>query len=368
MVKIVNSWNEWDPLKHIIVGRADNCCIAPVEPAMAPKIPEDSDMKGQFGPRPQHTIDRANYLLDNFSDILEKRGIKVDRPSPLDFNQKIGTPDWSIETMFGCMPPRDVILTLGSEMLEATMSFRSRWFEYLCYRPILQSFFDQDPEMKWETAPKPRLTNKSYRDNYLADEITMDQRYKWVADKKFVTTEEEPLFDAADVLRMGKDLFIQHGFTTNLKGIDWIKRHFPDQRVHVLNFPTDPFPTHIDATFTPLRPGLILNNPERRLPDEQRKIFHDNDWEIVDAARPAHNSPPPLCYSSVWLSMNVLMLDPKTVCVEETEVHQMDQLDKLNFEVVPVPFRDAYPFGGALHCATTDVYRESSQEDYFTKQ
>ena len=88
MVKIVNSWNEWDPLKHIIVGRADNCCIAPVEPAMAPKIPEDSDMKGKFGPRPQHTIDRANYLLDNFSEILKKRGIKVDRPSPLDFNKK----------------------------------------------------------------------------------------------------------------------------------------------------------------------------------------------------------------------------------------------------------------------------------------
>ena len=21
--KIVNSWNEWDPLKHVIVGRAD---------------------------------------------------------------------------------------------------------------------------------------------------------------------------------------------------------------------------------------------------------------------------------------------------------------------------------------------------------
>ena len=80
MVKIVNSWNEWDPLKHIIVGRADNCCIAPVEPAMAPKIPEDSDMKGKFGPRPQHTIDRANYLLDNFSEILKKKRNKS-RPS-----------------------------------------------------------------------------------------------------------------------------------------------------------------------------------------------------------------------------------------------------------------------------------------------
>ena len=45
MVKIVNSWNEWDPLKHIIVGKADNCCIPPSEPATDPKIPEDSDMK-----------------------------------------------------------------------------------------------------------------------------------------------------------------------------------------------------------------------------------------------------------------------------------------------------------------------------------
>ena len=43
---IVNSWNEWDPLKHVIVGRADNCCIPAPEPAVDVKIPSDSDMKG----------------------------------------------------------------------------------------------------------------------------------------------------------------------------------------------------------------------------------------------------------------------------------------------------------------------------------
>ena len=32
-------------------------------------------------------------------------------------------------------------------------------------------------------------------------------------------------FDAADVTRCGKDLFVQHGFTTNLKGVDWLKHH-----------------------------------------------------------------------------------------------------------------------------------------------
>ena len=31
---IVNSWNEWDPLKHVIVGRADGTMVQAPEPAM----------------------------------------------------------------------------------------------------------------------------------------------------------------------------------------------------------------------------------------------------------------------------------------------------------------------------------------------
>ncbi len=364
----VSSWNEWDPLKHVIVGRADGGCIPPPEPALDAKVPEDSDMRGMFGPRPQHSVDAANAQLDHFASILEKRGIRVDRPDPLDFNQPSATPDWQTETMFGCMPPRDVLLTIGAEILEATMSYRCRWFEYLCYRQLLQQYYNEDPGMRHEAAPKPRLTDKDYRQDYLSDKIGVPRRLKWTEEKFFVTTEEEPLFDAADVLRMGRDLIVQHGFTTNLKGIDWLARHFPDHRVRAVNFPGDPYPIHIDATFTPLRPGLIMNNPQRRLPDEQRDYFARNDWEIVDAAPPAHQIPPPLCYSSVWLSMNVLVLDPKTVCAEASEVYQLEQLDKLGFEVIPVPFRDAYAFGGGLHCATGDVYREGICEDYFPNQ
>ena len=150
--------------------------------------------------------------------------------------------------------------------------------------------------------------------------------------------------------------------------MEWLQRHFPDHRVHSVNFPGDPYPIHIDATFVALRPGLVINNPKRRLPDAQRAIFEANDWEIVDAAPPAHNRPPPLCYSSVWLSMNVLTLDPKTVVVEASEVYQQEQLDGLGFEVIPVPFRGAYPFGGGLHCATGDVFRRGGCEDYFPKQ
>ncbi len=183
-----------------------------------------------------------------------------------------------------------------------------------------------------------------------------------------VTKEYEILFDAADILRLGKDLFCQHGLTTNRKAMEWLRRHFPEHRIHAVNFPGDPYPIHIDATFVPLRPGLIINNPTRRLPDSQRKIFEANGWEIHDAAQPSHSEPPPLCYSSVWLSMNCLVLDHKTVIVEESEKHQCEQMDKLGMNVLPLAFRDAYPFGGGLHCATADVYREGTCEDYFPKQ
>ena len=364
---VVNSWNDFDSLRHVIVGRADFTCIPPTEPATEAKIPEDSDMRGLWGPRPLHTVEAANRQLDTLTQALEAKGIRVDRPTPIQWNQAVTTPDFMTGTMFGCMPPRDVLLTVGKEILSAPMSFRCRYWEYLAYHDLMQRYFDEDPEFRWEQAPRPRLTPDAYQVGYF-DEITLEERLRRTAALDFVTTEHEPLFDAADVLRIGKDLFCQHGLTTNRRGMEWLKRHYPDHRVHAVNFPGDPYPIHIDATFVPLRPGLVMNNPKRPLPAEQRKIFEANDWEIIDAAQPANDKPPPLCYSSVWLAMNVLVVNHQTVIVEASEVHQMDQLDKLQFEVIPMPFRDAYPFGGGLHCATADVFREGKCEDYFPKQ
>ena len=37
----------------------------------------------------------------------------------------------------------------------------------------------------------------------------------------------------------------------------------------------------------------------------------------------------------------------------------------MGMEVVPVELRDAYAFGGGLHCCTADVYREGALKDYF---
>ena len=65
--------------------------------------------------------------------------------------------------------------------------------------------------------------------------------------------------------------------------------------------------------------------------------------------------------------MNVRVLVPKTVCFEMSEVSQAEMMEMLGMEVLEVELRDAYAFGGGLHCCTADVYREGSCEDYFAK-
>lgn len=365
----VNSWNEWDPLKHVIVGRADGTMVQAPEIAVQREWPEQGYTEGKYGPYPKEMIDKANEQMDNFASMLEKRGIRVDRPTPIDFSQKVQTPDWEQDSMFGCMPPRDLLLTIGNEILEATMSYRSRWFEYLCFRPLLEKYFKEDPNFHWEAAPKPRLSEGTYKEDFWKKWNALSEEEKWEESIKseWIPTEVEPLFDAADVVRFGKDLFVQKSMVTNQTGIDWLQRHYPDHRVHTVRY-KELLPWHMDTTIVPLRPGLVMFNPGRPALEPQREFFEKNDWEILEAPKSVLTKKRPMTFCSIWLNINLLVLDPKTVCVEASETPVIELLDQNGFEVIPVPFYEVSPFGGGLHCGTADVYREGSFEDYFPKQ
>jgi glycine amidinotransferase len=302
--------------------------------------------------------------------MLEGRGIRVDRPELMDFTQTVSTPDWVQESMFGVMPPRDLLLTVGNEILEATMSYRSRWFEYLAYRPLLERYFAEDPNCRFEAAPKPRLTDETYKDGWWEryNAMTHSEQLALADTADWLPTNKEPLFDAADVVRFGKDLFVQDSMVTNKAGISWLQRHFPDHRVHGV-FYRETGPWHMDSTLVPIRPGLVLINPVRTpLEERQHELFRVNGWEVIEAPKSVLNAKRDMTFCSIWLNMNVLVLDPKTVCVEATEEPLMEVLTAHDVDVVPVPFYEVSPFGGGLHCSTADVHREGTREDYFPKQ
>ena len=97
-----------------------------------------------------------------------------------------------------------------------------------------------------------------------------------------------------------------------------MRRHLDERgyRVHKLSF-DDPNPMHIDATFNIIGPGLVLSNPDR--PCHQIDMFHKAGWTVVKPPTPLMPDTHPLWMSSKWLSMNVLMLDPKRVVVDKNE-------------------------------------------------
>jgi hypothetical protein len=50
---------------------------------------------------------------------------------------------------------------------------------------------------------------------------------------RYTISEFEPVFDAADFVRCGRDLFVTRSNVTNLMGIAWLRRHLgPGFRVH----------------------------------------------------------------------------------------------------------------------------------------
>lgn len=371
---IVNAWNEWDPLKHVIVGVPDGGMLAAPEPAMMLDFPDAGVKLGEWGPLPDELVEVAKGQMDSFANMMRERGIRVDRPTPLDFSQSTTTPDWDHESMFGCMPPRDLLLPVGNEILEATMSQRSRWFEYLCYRPLLEQYFKEDPNFLWEAAPKPRLTEASFVEGFWQKYYnvwTEEEKLSRAESGQWQQTEEEPLFDAADVIRFGRDLFVMRSAMTNAAGVDWLKRHFEPRgiRVHELLFGGNPLNWHIDTTVVAPRPGLLLQNPRwMPLTPEFHELFRLNGWEIVMFDPPGREKEHPYSFCSNNLAYNTFSLDPNTICVEAGEGLVMDQLDGLGLDVIPVDFFEVSPFGGALHCATVEIYREGECEDYIPKQ
>lgn len=390
MAKIVNSWNEWDTLERVIVGRPEGTNHPSPEPMWNYHRPEAGHPLPNHGPFPDEMKKEANEQMDYFIDQLEGEGATVDRINIQDWfadSESVSTPDWVHETSYGANNVRDMTMIHGNFIIECASGRRSRYWEFLNFRDNFEEYFQEDPEAVHVASPKPRLTEESFVDNY-------DHKFRnvWSDDEKrerhfegrYSLTEKEPLWDAADAMRFGKDVFHQISAVTNWAGFDWLKR-FGEAigvRFHHVQFdsPEDPDkvdnfrPWHSDVNLVPLREGLAMYNPDwSPITDELWDLFERNDWELVPAARPTYVHKNEYYLTGLyegksWISMNTFSVDSNTVCVEAHETDYIEQLDDLGFDVIEIPYEKVIPFGGALHCTTLDVKRDADKEDYFPNQ
>jgi len=350
-ISLVQSHNEWDPLEEVIVGIVDGATIPGMSPSVRVTMPSRyhqffSENRGKtFQNVDPELCYKAQIELDGFAQTLERLGVTVQRPASRDHSVKYSTPHWESTGSYATMP-RDSLIVIGDQIIEAPMSWKSRYYETLAFRPLLKKYFQAGA--RWVAAPKPTI-----EDALFLHDGSMEQPW--------VLSEFEPVFDAADFFRCGRDIFVQRSHVTNLSGIEWMRRHLGNEyRVHMIQF-DDPTAMHIDVNFLPLCPGKALANPER-VP-EIPEMFRD--WEILYPPVPNLADDHELYMSSRWVAINILMLDPNTVIVEQEEPELQTFLRNQGFDVVPVPFRNFCAFGGSFHCATLDIRRNGTLESIF---
>jgi len=303
---MISSWNEWSTLKKIIVGSATHANW-PVHDPVFNRESEKTTWKQTpvpSGPVPDWIIDEANEDLEKLSDTLKSLGVEVVRPTPLNFQAHDGLYNYC---------PRDRFLIYGNTMVDPAMMYPCRDMELQCYHDIVDA-----------------------ADRYL-----------------FMPRNEGMVMDAANVLRLNDRMLFLESPSGNRPAYDWMCAQFPDVEIELCNFYSG---VHIDSTIVVLREGPVMLNASRVTFDQVPEVFDGwhKIWITDVVARDFYQYP----YASKWIGMNMLVVDPNTVIVDQAQTELIKTLKSYKFSVIPLQLRHSRTLGGGFHCVTLDLVRD----------
>ena len=380
----LHSDNEWQRLRAVVVGTVEG--FAPgVELPDRARGRLDSVVEIARTAYPQWYLDEVAEDLEDLCTIFRAAGVKVLRPAWSEANADFTTPNWAAAG-FDIYNVRDLHIVFGNTLVGSAPSSRFRLFEqYALHDLLYQEFFDEG--FRWITAPMPRLRGQYLHEigrSPTALEAVEDalhrQKSQGLHEVFHALDEMEIIFDAANIIRLGRDVLFLVSSTGNRKAAQWLSQILGSEyRVHLTAAYRS---SHLDSTIVPLREGLVLLNGARvnesNCPDVLRGW--DKVW-ITDVAPvpesevrfhqtvrlPVHHAIAAAGASSVlnhisspWAGLNVFSLDSGTVLVHDRQEPLIRALEAHGMVVVPVRMRHCYTMLGGLHCTTLDVVRDSA--------
>jgi scyllo-inosamine-4-phosphate amidinotransferase 1 len=303
---MISSYNEWDPLKQIIVGSATDANWPVLDPVFSRESEKTTWTKTPVprGPVPQRIIDEANEDLDALATTLTSLGVEVIRPEPMNFQAHDGMYNYC---------PRDRLLVYGNTIVNPAMMYPCRDMELQCYHDIVDA-----------------------AEHYY-----------------FMPRHEGMTLDAANVCRLGDKMLFLESASGNRKAYEWLCDVFSGVEIELCNFYAG---VHIDSTVVPLREGLVLLNGSRVNESNCPRVFQDWEKIFVDEVVPQEFYQYP--YASKWIAMNMLVVDPNTVIVDKYQSTLIKTLESYRFTVIPMELRHSRTLGGGFHCVTLDTWRE----------
>lgn len=302
----VSTNNEYGQLKSVLLGSAENMTW-PEKDIEFDKNIQLSTYKGTLtkGMLPTTVIKEANEDLDKFSKTMTDRGIRVLRPNT-------NGPNWAYSA-------RDVLLTIGDTVIACPTPFTSRANELDLYPDL------QHADCNIVIAPRPQ-SNK------------------------------DPMFDAANVLKINDKLVYSLSHSANEAGAEWLQQQVGTAYEVITWQVVSHQITHIDSTILSCGPDIVLVNASRVKQDQLPKFMNNfkKIWVTDILPRKFETFP----YSSKWIGMNVLSLDPETIVVDDIQKKLIAQLKEEKFNVISLPMRHARTLGGGFHCVTCDLERD----------
>ena len=348
-MSVVWSCNEWDQLEEVIVGNPLRARFPTADlSTQLTEFPDRPLEKIPQGPFPEWIIEETEEDLNAFVDVLEASGVTVKRPETWPHEAKFSTINWESEGYYNYCP-RDIMLVIGDQIIETPNVMRSRAQESFSYRKMMVDYLRSGA--KWYSAPRPMLLDSLF-------DVDME---------KPTPRNDEPAFDAANVLRLGRDLLYLVSGTGNEMGGQWLQTILGDDfRVHFLKDVY--YGSHIDSTFVALRPGLVLCSPGRINDDTLPEIF--KQWKVIYSP-PMENSDNfdseylSRSIGSKWIDMNLFSINPNLVVVDRDQTALIKLLEKQGLDVIRLKLRHSKMLGGGYHCITLDIRRKGTLQRYF---
>jgi N-dimethylarginine dimethylaminohydrolase len=301
---MISSYNEWNSVKHVIVGDASNANWPTRDPVFVAEGKKTSWTKtpAPAGPVPQWIIDETNEDLQRMVDTFEMMGICVSRPSPYDFQQHDGLYNYC---------PRDRLLVYGSTVVDVPMMYPCRDQEIQCYQTLLTD----------------------------AEVIEMPR-------------DQGMVLDAANILRANDRWLFLESASGNRAAYDWLCEQFPFVDIELCKFYAG---VHIDSTISILNEGLVVLNASRVNESNCPKLFRGWRKIYVDdvVAQDFYQYP----YASKWIALNMFSINPHTVVVDQDNPKLIQTLEQHGMTVVPMKLRHSRTLGGGFHCVTLDLKR-----------
>jgi scyllo-inosamine-4-phosphate amidinotransferase 1 len=301
---MIDSRNEWDPLREVVVGRADYANWPTTDPVFAEESKKTlwTETPVPSGPVPQWIVDEANEDLDQLAKVCRDYGAVVHRPQPYNYVKRNG--------MYGYCP-RDRVLIAGKKVVDVSMMYPCR--------------------------------NQEFR----------SLEHAWVGHEPVIMPKNSGMvLDAANICRLGDTWLFLESYSGNRAAYDWLCSQFPEIDIELCNFYAG---VHIDSTIVPLREGLVLLNGHRVNDSNCPRAFDSWTKIYVDEVIPQGFYQYP--YASKWIALNMLVLDPHTVIVDRHQAQLIQTLEQHKFTVIPLELRHSRTMGGGFHCVTLDTRR-----------